>query len=54
MPHHEFKGLKTGVRFDCKTSPLQVVDGKIKVPTGPGLGVEFDPGYVRKHQPVTG
>jgi len=54
MPHHEFKGLKTSVQFECKTSPLKVVDGKIKVPTGPGLGVDLDPAYVSKHQPVRG
>jgi L-alanine-DL-glutamate epimerase-like enolase superfamily enzyme len=53
MPHHEFKGLGTSVQFACKTSPLKVIDGKIKVPTGPGLGVEIDPGYVGKHQLVT-
>jgi L-alanine-DL-glutamate epimerase-like enolase superfamily enzyme len=52
MPHHEFKGLRTGVQFECKTSPLKVVEGKIKVPTGPGLGVELDPGYVSKHQAI--
>jgi len=52
MPHHEFKGLKTNVQFECKTSPLKVVDGKIKVPTGAGLGVEIDPDFVRKHQHV--
>ncbi len=51
-PHHEFKGLGTAVQFECKTSPLSVVDGKIKVPTGPGLGVEIDPEYIKKHQPV--
>jgi L-alanine-DL-glutamate epimerase-like enolase superfamily enzyme len=51
--HHEFKGLNTRVRFECKTSPLKVVGGKIKVPTGPGLGVDIDPEFVRKHQPVT-
>ena len=51
-PHHEFKGLRTNVQFECKTSPLSVVDGKIKVPTGPGLGVDIDADYVRKHQPV--
>ena len=53
MPHHEFKGLRTNVRFECKTSPLKVIDGKIQVPTGPGLGVEIDPDYIRKHQPVS-
>jgi L-alanine-DL-glutamate epimerase-like enolase superfamily enzyme len=53
-PHHEFKGLKTNVQFECKTSALKVVDGKMKVPTGPGLGVEFDLAYVSKHQKITG
>ncbi len=52
LPHHEFKGLGTSVQFECKTSPLKVVDGKIKVPTGPGLGVEIDPAYVSKHQTI--
>ena len=51
-PHHEFKGLRTNVQYECKTSPLKVVDGKIKVPTGPGFGADFDPEWVRKHQIV--
>ena len=51
--HHEFKGLDTQVRFECKTSPLKVVGGKIKVPTGPGSGVELDPEFIKKHKPVT-
>lgn len=51
-PHHEFKGLATDVPFECKTSPLKVIDGSIRVPTGPGLGVEIDPGYISKHQTV--
>jgi len=50
--HHEFKGLGTHVEFECKTSPLSVDDGKIKVPTGPGLGVEIDPEFIGKHQEV--
>ena len=53
MPHHEFKGLKTSVPFDCHTSPLKVVDGKIRVPTGPGFGVEIDWQYVSKHKVVS-
>lgn len=48
--HHEFKGLDTHVRFECPTSPLKVVNGKIKVPTGPGWGVNFDPDFVRMHE----
>jgi L-alanine-DL-glutamate epimerase-like enolase superfamily enzyme len=51
-PHHEFKGLGTSVPFECPTSPLKVIGGKIRVPTGPGLGVEIDPAYVSKHQTV--
>lgn len=51
-PHHEFKGLRTNIQFECKTSSLKVVDGKIKVPTGPGLGVEIDPDFTRKHEVV--
>lgn len=52
-PHHEFKGLRTNVPYICKTSDLKVVDGKIKVPTGPGFGVDIDPEFIAKHQPVT-
>jgi len=52
-PFHEFKGLRTSVRFNCATSPLRVVDGRIRVPTGAGLGVDIDPAFVRRHQAVT-
>jgi len=52
--HHEFKGLNTDVQFECKTSPLSIVDGKIKVPTGPGLGVDIDPDFIKKHGVVKG
>jgi L-alanine-DL-glutamate epimerase-like enolase superfamily enzyme len=52
-PHHEFKGLKTSVPFECGTSPLKVVAGRIKVPTGPGFGVEVDPAYAAHHRVVT-
>lgn len=50
--HHEFKSFRTHVKFECKTSPLKVVDGRITVPTGPGFGVDIDPDWVRKHQIV--
>jgi L-alanine-DL-glutamate epimerase-like enolase superfamily enzyme len=50
--HHEFKSLRTNVQFECKTSPLKVVDGKIKVPSGPGFGVDIDPEWIKKHQAV--
>jgi L-alanine-DL-glutamate epimerase-like enolase superfamily enzyme len=51
--HHEFKGLDTTVMFECPTSPLKIVNGKIKVPTGPGMGVIFDPGFIKKHKAVS-
>jgi len=50
--HLEFKGLRTNVEFECKTSPLLVEDGKIKVPTGPGSGVDIDPDFIARHEPV--
>lgn len=50
--HHEFKGFQTHVRFECKTSPLKVENGKIQAPSGPGFGVDFDPDWVKKHEIV--
>ena len=50
--HHEFKGLDTNVKFECPTSSLKIADGKIKVPTGPGMGVRIDPDFIRKHEPI--
>src|SRR6266446_9169926 len=52
LRYHEFKGFKSDVPFECKTSSLTSVNGVVKVPTGPGLGVEIDPEYVKKHQAV--
>ena len=54
LPHHEFKGFKSEVPFECRTSPLVSVNGVVKVPTGPGLGVEIDPEYLRKHHLIAG
>ena len=47
-PHIEFKGY-TSIPIECPTSSLRVQDGKIKVPTGPGIGVDIDPDYIKKH-----
>jgi len=38
------------VVFECKTSPLKIVNGVVKVPTGSGSGVDIDPEFIRKHQ----
>jgi len=52
LPFHEFKGFKTDIQFECKTSRLQSVNGMVKVPVGPGSGVELDPEYIRKFEVV--
>ncbi len=51
-PFHEFKGFNGEIPITCDTADLKIKDGKINVPTGPGLGVKIDPGYVSKHKPV--
>jgi L-alanine-DL-glutamate epimerase-like enolase superfamily enzyme len=53
VKYHEFKGLKTNTVYSCSTSPMKVIDGKIRVPVGPGLGVEIDPGFIEKHKSLT-
>jgi L-alanine-DL-glutamate epimerase-like enolase superfamily enzyme len=50
--HIEFKGY-TNIPLKCESSPLRVEDGKIKVPTGPGIGVDIDPDYIKKHAVVS-
>jgi len=51
-PYHEFKGFNNELPLKCSTSDLQSHGGVVKVPTSPGLGVEIDPDYIRKHQLV--
>ncbi|GJM29424.1 MAG: hypothetical protein DHS20C17_20590 [Cyclobacteriaceae bacterium] len=50
--YHEFKGFNQTIPFNCDTSDLVVKQGKIKVPTGPGSGIEIDPDFISGHQPV--
>jgi L-alanine-DL-glutamate epimerase-like enolase superfamily enzyme len=47
-PFQEFKGNTDGVPVHSDSSSLQPVDGLIDIPTGPGLGVEFDPEFLSK------
>lgn len=54
LPYHEFKGFKTDIIFECKTSPLKSVNGVVKVPTGNGSGIDIDPEFIRKFQVVNG
>ena len=51
-PYHEFKGLSQSIPFECKTSSLKTDGGIVKVPTGPGSGIEIDPAFVKKHTVV--
>jgi L-alanine-DL-glutamate epimerase-like enolase superfamily enzyme len=51
-PYHEFKGFNNDIPLDCPTSDLKSHGGTVKVPTGPGLGVEIDPDFVAKHKVV--
>jgi len=50
--HHEFKSFATNVIYECPTAPPKVENGKMKAPTGIGMGVIIDPEFVEKHQPV--
>jgi L-alanine-DL-glutamate epimerase-like enolase superfamily enzyme len=53
-PYHEFKGLTNpaSLPFECKTSSLKTDDGIVKVPTGPGSGIEIDPDFIKRHTVV--
>jgi L-alanine-DL-glutamate epimerase-like enolase superfamily enzyme len=48
-PYHEFKGFNQDIPFNCNTSDLKVHDGSIKVPLGPGSGIEIDPEFIASH-----
>lgn len=50
--HHEFKSFRTNVKYECKTAPMKVVNGKIKAPVGPGFGADLDPDWVARHEVV--
>lgn len=51
-PHQEFKGTSR-IPFECPTASLECVRGRMTVPTGPGLGVTIDPGFLAKCQVVS-
>lgn len=51
-PYHEFKGLPKNIEFTCNSSSLTPEDGVITAPDGPGLGIEFEPNFIKKLEPV--
>lgn len=51
--YHEFKSpFNDNMEFECTTSTLLPKNGTVKVPTGPGLGITFDPKFIEKHHTV--
>ncbi len=52
-PHQEYKGEDDTMPVACDTSPLKSIDGMMKIPTGPGLGVTFDPDFLKAARPVS-
>lgn len=53
-PFHEFKSpFNDDMEFECKTSSLMPENGVVKVPIGPGMGIEFAPSFINKHEIVT-
>jgi L-alanine-DL-glutamate epimerase-like enolase superfamily enzyme len=48
-PHQEYKGTDD-LPVTSPTAPLRAEKGVVKVPSGPGLGVVFDPAFVRAAQ----
>ncbi|MFN0107910.1 MAG: mandelate racemase/muconate lactonizing enzyme family protein [Blastocatellia bacterium] len=53
-PHQEFKDQDETLPVSCDTSPLKSVNGILRVPSGPGIGVTIDPAFIRKATVVTG
>ena len=51
-PYHEFKGFSKDIPFECKTSSLESDKGIVTVPSGPGIGLDIDPDYIKLHETV--
>ncbi|MFN0084784.1 MAG: mandelate racemase/muconate lactonizing enzyme family protein [Blastocatellia bacterium] len=52
-PHQEFKDQDETLPVSCDTSSLKCESGRLKVPTGPGVGVTIDPAFVNKAKVVS-
>ena len=54
-PYHEFKEFNNELPYHCATSSLRSdSEGVIKVPSGPGFGVEIDPDFLKRCEVVKG
>jgi L-alanine-DL-glutamate epimerase-like enolase superfamily enzyme len=48
-PYHEFKEFNNVLPYHCATSTLRSGDnGTVRLPSGPGFGVEIDPDFLKK------
>ncbi len=52
-PYHEFKGLSSGIPFECCSSSLKPENGILHLPQGHGSGVEIDSDYINKHKVIS-
>ena len=52
VEHTEFKGFQTRVPYECPTTPMEIVNGIMKAPSGPGMGAVIDPDFIAKLQLV--
>jgi L-alanine-DL-glutamate epimerase-like enolase superfamily enzyme len=58
--YHEFKMFETRdangtiIPIESKTEPFSSMEGVVKVPTGPGLGIFIDPDYIKTHKVLYG
>jgi L-alanine-DL-glutamate epimerase-like enolase superfamily enzyme len=50
--HQEFKGT-SNLPITCDTAPLTCENGSIRVPSGPGFGIEFEKDFLDKCEQVT-
>jgi L-alanine-DL-glutamate epimerase-like enolase superfamily enzyme len=51
--HQEYKGEDDTLPVSCDSSSLKSEKGRLKVPTGPGLGITIDPDFVAQASVVT-
>ncbi|MEP7336562.1 MAG: enolase C-terminal domain-like protein, partial [Acidobacteriota bacterium] len=47
-PHQEYKGDGDTMPIMCDTSSLKSENGVMKIPSGPGLGIKFDPAFIKQ------
>lgn len=47
-PYQEFKGVDADVPAHSSASSLRAEGGRVRIPTGPGLGVEVDPAWIAR------